>query len=57
MESIFAAGIIYPLVLPGSIMDAFKPAFFIAAVMCLFAFVLSTFLKDKKVREGLANNQ
>ncbi len=57
LESIFAAGIIYPMVLPGSIVDAFKPAFFIAAVLCLFAFVLSTFLKDKKVREGSADNQ
>ncbi len=52
LESIFAAGIVLPLVLPGSIVDAFKPAFFVACILCFVGFVLSMFPKDKKVRDA-----
>lgn len=56
IESIFAAGIILPMVLPGSIVDAFKPAFFVACLLCLCAFLISTFLKDKKIRDSMSVN-
>lgn len=52
LESVFAAGIVLPLVIPDGLVHAFRPAFFVACLFCLAAFVVSRFTKDKEYRES-----
>jgi hypothetical protein len=49
MESVFAIGIVLPLVIPGGLVYAFRPAFFVACLFCLAAFVCSRFTKDREI--------
>ncbi len=55
LETIFAAMIVVPaIIIPGDMswmMSGFKPAFFVACVFALLAFMVSMSLKDKKVRD------
>lgn len=54
LEAVFASAVVIPLVIDPSnldwLMTGFKPAFFIAMVISMIAFVVSMFIKDKKIR-------
>lgn len=52
LGAVFTASIAASFVLNGSMVSAFKPAFFVACVLCFLAFVFSMVLKDKKVRDA-----
>ncbi|MCK9322871.1 MAG: DHA2 family efflux MFS transporter permease subunit [Candidatus Methanomethylophilaceae archaeon] len=55
LEAVFAGAIVVPLIIDPSnlswLMTGFRPAFFVATVFALIAFVISMFVRDKKVRE------
>ena len=54
LEAVFAGAVVVPMVIdPGNLdwlMTGFKPAFFVAMVLAMIAFVVSMFIKDKKIR-------
>ena len=60
LESVFAASIVIPSIMPDNLdwlMSGFRPAFFIAVMICLLAFIVSTFVRDKKTRDGAPIDQ